>query len=1060
MFLKSLDMFGFKSFADKTHVEFADGITALLGPNGCGKSNVVDAVKWVLAENKSKNLRADKMEDVIFNGTESRPPLNIAEVTLTILNENGLLPLEDTEIALKRRLYRSGESEYFINNRQVGPSEIRRLFMDTGVGKAAYSVMEQGKIDQILSSKPEDRRYLFEEAAGISRSKAECAEAERELERTRQNLAQIEVALAENKRSYETLKVQSEKTIKYRKYKDEIFNYELDIQLLRLKDFTQDKARHEAALKEAAEKRDAIQAEIKQILDTLTENNDKIRGLQTQMSELQQELVKIQTEKTGKAEMAKQLNLQAGEIKEKIGQIELHKKAIQERIDSLNDEIDEQDADTHAKAKQLEDVKKNIESFQNNIQSAESQIDENDKHAADNSKEIDKLDEERESFQKELEAITEDIVTELDKKLKDTGFSSASSKKAKEDIDTQLGKLRVYAEGRKNIFGDFASLKGHSADECAKFATDAVQAFTEVSNLIKSLEKAIADYAATVPSFIDEFLSPEGIITKKRAIDLKISDNAKRVDTIKKHIEELQSVNAGLVKKINEYKETLSKLLVNEAAMNAQIAASKQQTEILRRTLAGEQNTLRENDEELFNEQKRSEDLAGQIEEIQSVLATIDQRGGECADKMNDLNKEIEKCNTSVSGKQNALRKKQEEQSKFQSQYEKLTLDLVTSDNDIRNIKQNFIDTHSRDLMEFEERMYKITTPSAVLREKLAQAKEDFKNLGQVNLMAPEEFGEQKERYEKLQASYDDTNKSLENLIRVSEEIKSKSTELFLDTYNKIKKNFHNMFRRLFNGGRGELRLVDPENVLTTGIDIFAQPPGKKLENIALLSGGEKTMTAVALLFATYQVRPSPFCLLDEIDAALDDKNVTNFVQALRSFARLSQYIVITHNKKTVMGARTMLGVTMEEPGISKIITMRLDKDIKTGEDLQPPDTFVEEDVEPEEGIVVPPRPPKRIFNADGTITDPVIEEHERQEKEAAKKAKEEAAAAKAAADAKATEAAKAAAGTENDGGEKAAAVSADSKAPENAKAEAGAQNDGGEKAPSADGSEKKTDGE
>ncbi len=212
MFLKSLDIFGFKSFADKTHIEFADGITALLGPNGCGKSNVVDAIKWVLAENRAKNLRASSMESVIFNGTENRSALNVAEVTLTISNENNLLPLDESEIALKRRLYRTGENEYFINNKAVGAIDIRRLFLDTGVGKSAYSVMEQGKIDQILSSKPEDRRYIFEEAAGISRSKAEVAEAERELERTRQNLEKIEVALSENKRIYETLKIQSEKT--------------------------------------------------------------------------------------------------------------------------------------------------------------------------------------------------------------------------------------------------------------------------------------------------------------------------------------------------------------------------------------------------------------------------------------------------------------------------------------------------------------------------------------------------------------------------------------------------------------------------------------------------------------------------------------------------------------------------------------------------------------------------------------------------------------------------------------------------------------------------------
>ena len=226
--------------------------------------------------------------------------------------------------------------------------------------------------------------------------------------------------------------------------------------------------------------------------------------------------------------------------------------------------------------------------------------------------------------------------------------------------------------------------------------------------------------------------------------------------------------------------------------------------------------------------------------------------------------------------------------------------------------------------------------------------------------MAPEEFAEVKDRYERQNSNYVDTKKSLDNLIIVSEEIKSKSAEMFLDTYNKIKKNFHNMFRRLFNGGRAELKLADPANILTSGIDIYAQPPGKNLENIALLSGGEKTMTAVALLFATYQVRPSPFCLLDEIDAALDDKNVSSFVTTLESFANISQYIVITHNKKTVMGASTMLGITMEESGVSKTIQLRLDEDIKTGADIdRSSENVVDEDVPDEEGVVLPPRPDK-----------------------------------------------------------------------------------------------------
>lgn len=317
MFLKSLDIFGFKSFADRTHIDFSDGITALLGPNGCGKSNVVDAIKWVLAENKAKNLRAEKKEDVIFNGTERRAPLNVAEVTLTMSNENGLLPLEESEIAIKRRLYRSGENEYFINNRPVGARDVVKLFMDTGVGKSAYSVMEQGKIDQILSSRPEDRRYLFEEAAGISRSKAECAIAERELEQTRQNMQQIEVAMAEIKRSYDSLKVQAEKTNRYRAVKEEIFNYELDIALLRLKNFVTDKARNENELNAVTEKRDRVRAEIEEINNTISENMDKVREMQEKVYSMQSELIKIQTEKSGKLDLVNQFNARAREIKEK-----------------------------------------------------------------------------------------------------------------------------------------------------------------------------------------------------------------------------------------------------------------------------------------------------------------------------------------------------------------------------------------------------------------------------------------------------------------------------------------------------------------------------------------------------------------------------------------------------------------------------------------------------------------------------------------------------------------------------------------------------------------------
>lgn len=995
MFLKSLDIFGFKSFADRTHIDFSDGITALLGPNGCGKSNIVDAIKWVLAENKAKNLRATSKEDVIFNGTERRSPLNVAEVTLTMSNETGLLPLEESEIAIKRRLYRNGDNEYFINNKPASGRDILRLFMDTGVGKSAYSVMEQGKIDQILSSKPEDRRYLFEEAAGISKSKVECQEAERQLEIVRNNMKQIEASIVEIKKSYDTLKVQAEKTSKYRNLKEEIFNYDLDITLIKLKNFIQERARHEKELREVELKRNEVRSQIDEINNSITENTDKVKEMQEMLYSKQTEAFGLQKEKNGKLELIKKFNEDASKIKLKITQLEATLKSVQDRIDDLNQEIDENKASLHDKQKQLSDISTNIENFKENIELSSNQITENSKNIQNIKQKIQDLTEKDHTLQQNLTQITEDIVTLLDSKMNEQGFSENALKTARENLEMTVSKLKIFTEGRKNIFSDFINASSSNLEQWQKKLKEAVDAFSEANALTVSLEKSLNDFINSSPSFISDFLSPEGIMTKKRKIDSEIQDNKNEISSNSSKIEELNSENSTLSTKIEEFKDTLDKLKLNKVRMQEQISSSEKQVLILQRNLSTEQNSLRGTEDQLYEENKAHEDLQEQIIDLQSELAEIEHKGQKLVEEMNSLDEKIQESNSRVSGKKDTLIRKQNEQKKYQEQFEKLSLSLAASETEIKNIKQNFQEQNSRDLMEFEEHMYKITTPIADLREKLAAAKTEFKNLGQVNLMAVEEFAEQKERYEKQKANYDDTQKSLENLIRVSEEIKAKSSEMFIETYNKIKKNFHNMFRRLFNGGRAELKLQDPQNVLTSGIDILAQPPGKKLESIGLLSGGEKTMTAVALLFATYQVRPSPFCLLDEIDAALDDKNVSSFVTALESFSKVSQYIVITHNKKTVLGAKTMLGITMEESGVSKIVQFRLDKDIKisslTDENSE---FFVEEDVPLEENAYIPPRPKPRIHNPDGTIYDPEIEKYRKELKEKElqeKKAREEA---------------------------------------------------------------------
>ncbi|WP_428768580.1 AAA family ATPase [Treponema sp. HNW] len=960
MFLKSLEVFGFKSFADKTRIEFSDGITALLGPNGCGKSNVVDAVKWVLGEQAAKTMRAEKMEDVIFNGTENRKPLNLAEVTLTLSNDAGLLPIDTSEITIKRRLYRSGEGEYWINNQQCKLRDVRELFWDTGVGKAAYSVMEQGKIDQILSSKPEDRRYLFEEAAGITRFKVKRAEAERKLERTEENMRQVDSILNEVKRSYDSLKIQADKTVTFRKLKDDIFNFELDIQLLRLKGFIHDRHNREGDMEKARENRARVQAEMDAVNAALSEHMDEVNTMEGRLVEIQQKIYGLAIEERAKNEQCRLLEQSKQEAKEKVAQLEIKKKAVEEKIEVLTEDADEQEGTLHNLNKRLEEIAKNIQSFEENISLAGSRITENDRLAAEAEKEIAALAEKRAGLQKQLEAITENIVTQLDAKLKEAGYSVQSAKQAKERVDTLISQLKVLAGGRKKLFSDFAAAAEPSKADIARFASSAVSAFTDMEKLTLSLEEAVRTYASVTPGFIEEFLSPEGIITQKRSIDVSIQQNTAAVEEKREKIASLKSQNSDLALKMEEYRVTLENLRINQAQMKTQIQAAEDQLRLLRRELTGQEAVLRDLENELFGETKRFEEIASRIADMQEEVAGIQREGIRLTGQLEDLEKTIDSRNSDVTGKKEVLKNLTSEIAKFQQQFEKANLDLATAETEIRSIQDNFRDTHSRDLMEFEERMLTITSSSAQLREQLAASRQAVRDLGNVNLMAPEEFAETKERFDFLTAQIADLQKAKDDLKRITEEIRAESTELFLATYNKIKKNFHNMFRRLFGGGRAELRLVDPQNVLASGIDIFAQPPGKKLENIALLSGGEKTMTAVSLLFATYMVRPSPFCLLDEIDAALDEANVIRFVQTLREFGSVSQYIVITHNKKTVAGASTLLGVTMEESGVSKLITIKLENDKEGNIRLPEPEPFEEEDVEPEKDVFIPPHPPKR----------------------------------------------------------------------------------------------------
>ena len=970
MFLKSLEIFGFKSFADRTKIEFSDGISALLGPNGCGKSNVVDSIKWVVGEQSAKSLRAESMEDIIFNGTETRKPLSVAEVTITISNETGTLPLDVPEVAIKRRLYRSGESEYYINGKLAKLKEVRELFWDTGIGKSAYSVMEQGKIDQILSSKPEDRRYLFEEAAGITKHKVRVREAESKLERTEENMKQIEAVLAEVKRSHDSLKHQAEKSVAFRALKDRIFDVERDVYLLRLRQFIRDKDKKDSEFAQKKAERERVKAESDALTASMAESLDLVNEMEARLVEMQKNLYGLAVEKNG-AEKHKSLILdRIRELRSKIEQLELRSKSVKDKIAALRDEEADKEAELSDFKTRLKETEKHIEEFESGIKAASLALRGNDEEAAKCGLSIKLIEGEIEAARVSLDDITETIVQQLDVRLKETGYSSSERASLESEIQSLIDRIKTRFESKSALLADVRRSLSYEGKGAADFIATVLKAVDDLggtTQALSELSEKFSRYKKTTPSFLDEFLSPEGIITRKRAIDAAIFTSIEKIGAHKATIDALGAENKALAEKIDTYRHTLEEARLGKTKLQTQMSGAQDALAVFRREIAGQEATLREQEAEIFSETRRQGELQEELADIDSELAELDAKGKRLASEMDGLEKGIAFKNSDLIQRKKDSTRLADRMQAIQSELETIHLSIAQSETEIKNIRENFLEQYSRDLAEFESRMFELRVPVAELRDELAGLRNKLKDLGSVNLMAPEEYKEVKERYDFLSGQMADLLKARDDLKQITDEIRNESAELFLDTYNKIKKNFHNMFRRLFGGGRAELRLSDPDYILESGIEILAQPPGKKLEAISLLSGGEKTLTAIALLFATYMVKPSPFCFLDEIDAALDEANVIRFVNLLREFSRTSQFIVISHNKKTVSGADTLLGVTMEESGITKAIAVRLERHQAGEASLIVPsgESFEEEEVEYEKGQQLGPEQGRKKESAD-----------------------------------------------------------------------------------------------
>lgn len=918
MFLKSLDINGFKSFPDKTHIDFSDGITSLLGPNGCGKSNIVDSIKWVLGEQSTKTLRAGKMEDVIFNGTDSRKPMQYAEVALTIDNSEHKLQTDLAEIEIKRRAFRTGEgNEYYINRQRCLLKNIRELFFDTGIGKSAYSILEQGKIDQILSSKPEDRRYIFEEAAGISRFKVECNEAQRKIDRTNENIVQVENILAGERRTYNTLKNQAEKAISYNNLVKEQLELDVKLQALKIQTFSnlkqvrsEQRASHERQLAGLTGNMDSYSAGIE-------EAQEGVRTLNARSYEIQNAINKAEAAITTRSERVRILEAQyhdyltsQSEYKDKLesyaSMIERDRKELEESEDSMQrkqDSLDEVE-------RQLKRANAMIAEDKERIEALNAQIAKDEEAILHSEERIQALGE-------ELKTVIENLALELDEKM-GSEYSTARRQGCEDAFQEKLESIRRRIGDKAGFYRGLPA----ETDIRELVASD----FTQIVQDLDALRTLFSSYKATVPDFIDNLLAPQGLLTQKRTITEEEEALRAEIARCRSRIAASRQEAATLGEEMDGLRDTAKSMEVNLASIQEGLRSASQIVQTIRRNI--EQNTAAREDAEA-----QYYHIQSRIGQLNDQMRQADEEKKELGEDIASLRQELAQVQEETRGRNELLVQRQKERDEavsltysLRSEIEKLSLWESQADEQIKNCFEYFFNTYARSLNEYKEVLEADDLPDQKLVEnELEEVRKKIAALGpNINHMAVDDFKEAEERYGFLNRQLDDLNKAKADLEKVLEEIQHKSEDLFMKTYKQISDNFQNMFKRLFNGGRAEITLTDDETILTSGIEIFAQPPGKKLINLSLLSGGERSMTAVALLFATYLVKPSPFCILDEIDAALDDKNIGYFLAVLQDFSQTSQFIIITHNTHTVMGSSSLLGVTQMEAGVSTTVTYKL----------------------------------------------------------------------------------------------------------------------------------------
>jgi chromosome segregation protein len=910
MFLKSLELYGFKSFADKTQISFEPGITVIVGPNGCGKSNVVDAIKWVLGEKQAKNIRGEKMEDLIFSGTDQRKQLSISEVFVTIDNTGRVLDFDSNSITVGRRIFRDGESEYLINKSPVRLRDVEKLFLDTGIGKSAYSVMEQGKIDLILSTRAEDRRYIFEEAAGISKYKLQKKESLKKLNETGDNLERINDIIKEIEWEKESKAKQMETTKKYISLKKEFVSLDVKINSLRFREL---QGRHTRLLEEIEKynrERTAISTRIAATSAGNEKDEKRKNDIQFQLFELEKRLhayrirvedIDVKTEKNRNL-IAEEEIFKKG-LEDKMGERGMNlDRLVEEKTRSRQSGIDI--------AGKIKDDKQKLTSF---FATRKRKIDSihDSRNAIENNKaKIKEVELELKKLQEMLEQVIKRLVDAIEKRKAELEDSEKERVQVRMSIDARIEVIEELL--RKAVA---AILEGKTEEATASLE----------SVDLASLKEAILKFESYEDGFRSILFNKTGIHAEKESLDGRIKDRMGSIERLRSEIASLEAHIQIEQVELDDVNQMITRIEKDLSRNENEHDWIEKHIHSLDTQIADLKKQIENYGEETVRADKKIQELNAELQEWDRRLIEFNERGQSLMKSISELAEKRRDIENKIHERKNVARKDEDELKRI---VEKIT-NLDKAQVEIL-FKKNSIEEYL--WIEYEKKIKDSghqTTKDSQIDELLAlsqEIKKQIQDLGPINNLAIEEFRNLKKRFEYYISQKKDIEKARQDIYSVIEDINKTSVEMFLDTFKSIQKNFSEIFRQLFEGGDAAIELVAPDDVLESGIEIMIRPPGKKLKYINLLSGGERALTAIALLFATYIVKPSPFCFLDEIDASLDEENIGRFVRLLKEFTRGSQFIIVTHNKRTMSIGETLYGVTMEEPGVSKIVSLRMDK--------------------------------------------------------------------------------------------------------------------------------------